>query len=82
MPNPISPTADVLHAFADGIDKSLADVTGKRLGFVLVVFDPEKPQAHYVSNANRAQCIEALRGLLERLHVPLAPPQDGDPANN
>lgn len=82
MPKPISPTADVLNAFADSIDKSLKDVTGKRHGFVLVIFDLEAPRAHYVGNVDRAQSIEALKDLLERLHVPLAPPQGGDPANN
>ena len=83
MPEPINPTDALLQSFARALDESLTSRTGKRHGFVLLVFDPDKPEAHYVSNSDRAECIEALKGLLGRLHVPLAPPPPGtDPANN
>lgn len=83
MPEPLSNTDALLQGLAGALDEAIQSHTGRRHGFVLVVFDPEDARANYVSNADRAQSIDALKGLLARLGVPLAPSPPGTtPANN
>jgi hypothetical protein len=60
-------TERLLTTMAKAIDKTLCKELG-RVGFVLLVFDFNQPGvANYVSNANRADMIKALRETADRL---------------
>jgi hypothetical protein len=70
-------TTAALQGLAEGIGGALRMATGRELGFALVVFDFDNPGlGNYVSNADRAGMVEALRETADRLEagrdIPLA----------
>jgi len=53
-----------LQPWAQGIDETITDLVGHKVGFCLVVFTGERAQ--YVSNCDRQEVAAALRELLTR----------------
>jgi hypothetical protein len=62
---------DILQPLANVIDETLKMVAGKKMGFFLVTFEfektPENTFGNYISNANREDCINALRNTANQL---------------
>jgi len=56
-----------LRKLAMMINEILSDETsGRRLGFALQIFEFEGPAFFWISNANRADMIKALREFIRR----------------
>ena len=59
---------ECLQRIAGAIELALNDPDkAPTVGFFLIVFDFNRPGiSHYVSNGERASCIEAMKELIER----------------
>lgn len=57
-----------LHDLAETLDIAFEKRWGKRIGFALILFEFNEPgAATYLSNAYRADMIEALKETVKRL---------------
>lgn len=60
-------TEEFLNELAKTLDEVLEESLGKRLGFAMIIFEFGAPGiANYISNAERDDMIEALKGTVER----------------
>jgi hypothetical protein len=63
-------TERVLQAMASALDDILESETGKKMGFVLLVFQFDAVGlANYISNAQRPDMIKSLRETADRLEA-------------
>lgn len=63
-----SRTENILQGLAAAIDDVLQKETGRRMGLVLLVFDPATPKiGNYISNCSRADMITCMRETADRL---------------
>ena len=63
-------TESVMNSIARALDELLEDEGGKKMGFMLMVFEFGKPGvANYVSNADREDMIKALREKADALEA-------------
>lgn len=73
-------TEDVMQGLAAAVNEVLKNETGRKMGFVLLVFDPATPKlGNYVSNCSRADMITCMRETADRLEkredIPRTPNQ-------
>lgn len=70
------PRKDLEHSargIAGGMDRALAEKHGERVGFVLMLFDfGDRGTLTYISNAQRADMISAVKEWLARQEAGLA----------
>lgn len=70
-----------LQDIAKAIDNSLISLSGRKLGFALLVFELGNPGiGNYVSNAERESMIKALRETADRLELGQEIPKTIGPA--